>query len=401
MKTNPTAVWLLGPGARSLALEPFMGTLVARARAEGLPLHRVSCSVRTRNPEVWVVNLRWSADEGTTISLRPHGFHADPRYVAGPVAHIYQGGDGFRQSLVASPLAYDFPLLRELAQEGFTDYLIEPLELTEDVRSFVSWATQSPGGFSDGQLVALRELTVPLSAALALLSERQALESLLAAYLGKKPAQRVLGGEYRRAQVTTLNAVIWFCDLRGFTRFVDQSPSQAVLDRLNRYFDLVGTAIQCHHGEILKFIGDAILAVFPFDHEGQAKQAALHALGAAEEALGALAENERDPPLEVGIGLHVGSVNFGNVGTLGRLDFTVIGGAVNEASRVEALCKEQQTRLLLTEDLARLLEDERLVSIGVHPLRGVTAQRELFTLPAYCAAENAPVDGLPEHQAGK
>ena len=197
---------------------------------------------------------------------------------------------------------------------------------------------------------------------------------------GAKRQTPAVLGQYRRGDGTSIEAVIWFSDLRGFTSFTDQHTIAQTLQRLNHTFDVIGKAISDQGGEILKFIGDAVLAVFPIEANRDEKAAARSALLAAQEALKRFREDEieSDHPIQIGIGIHKGTVTFGNVGTTSRLDFTVIGSPVNEAARVEALCKTLNENVLMTEAIANLLPEFSLRSLGKHNLRGMSVDRELF-----------------------
>jgi adenylate cyclase len=212
-------------------------------------------------------------------------------------------------------------------------------------------------------------------------------ELALETYLGANAARRVLTGAFKRGHGEILNTVIWFCDLRGFTSLVDTRPMQEVIPVLNRYFETMAGPVEEAGGEILKFIGDAMLAIFPIDERGPAPRCT-KALGAALAALDRVEDLGRDPEwprLKTGVALHLGEVMYGNIGARSRLDFTVIGPSVNEASRVESLCKEVGVPLLVTGAFQRAAPDAQLVSLGNHRLRGVAEEVELFTAPRYAA----------------
>ena len=236
------------------------------------------------------------------------------------------------------------------------------------------------------QLAALVRTVPALSLIIELASLRFATRSLLETYLGSNAARHVLAGAFRRGGGERINAVIWTCDLRGFTSLVDRTPIDDVLETLNRFFEVVADPIADQGGEVLKFIGDAVLGIFPCEPGGQ-EQACTRALSAATTAFASLATVNQAlaaagrAPLHFGVALHVGEVTYGNVGATGRLDFTVIGKAVNEVTRVEALCKRLQRQLLLTADFARASGRDDLISLGRHELRGVSEPAELFTVP--------------------
>lgn len=377
--------WLLTAHARHLPPEAFIEAFAERLHEAGFPVSRLVFTLRTMHPEVWLVSVRWSREDGGYVLRRDHMFDADPLFQESPVGRMYRGEPGFRCRLQAPLPANSFPILHERKEAGDTDYLIAPLELQPGFYSYVSCSTDAPDGFSDAACALWEDLLLPLGATLADMSNRTALDSLLQTYLGAQAANHVQLGHFKRGDGDAIEAVIWFSDLRGFTHFTDIHTATEVIARLNCYFDLVGAALANHGGEILKFIGDGILAVFPLSAATDGARAANAALTAAREVLAACKAPENATsahPLDVGIGLHIGQVTFGNVGTKSRLDFTVIGGPVNEAARVEALCKSLGVSLLLTEPVATLANDPTLVSAGTHALRGARTPRTLFTVPA-------------------
>lgn len=207
-------------------------------------------------------------------------------------------------------------------------------------------------------------------------------EALLAMYLGQDAARHILSGETDRGKGTQVRAAIFYADLKGFTALTDRLPAERVIAHLNIYFDIVAAAVLKHGGEVLKLIGDGVLAAFNIDGTSPAK-ACCQAIHAALDALEGLAAANRDSdlPLQAGIGLHYGDVFYGNIGSAARLDFTVIGPAVNEANRIEALCRTFDKPLLVSASFAKLCACEPFVSIGMHRLRGVSEPQEIF-MPA-------------------
>jgi adenylate cyclase len=278
-----------------------------------------------------------------------------------------------------------FPICRDLKAQGGTDYYAQGLRFSNGEVSYVSWATREPGGFSDEALRALDAMAPVLSRRIELESAYHATRSLLEVYLGKNAARRVLAGQFRRGGGELIRAAIWFCDLRGFTSISDQTAPSRVVGILDAYFDSVASVIAAHGGEVLKFIGDAILAIFPLaDDTGDACQSALEA---AEQALGALEQLNReranDPPLAIGIALHVGDVMYGNVGSRERRDFTVISSAVNETSRLEGLCKVLKTPLTLSHAFVGAVARADIVDLGEQELKGVSSKLRVFTLERF------------------
>ena len=354
----------------------------------GVPLFRASTSVQALHPEVYVRNVVWTRGEGCRVILREHSVLQKPAYTDSPIAKLHAGEPFVRCDLRVAEDAIPYPLCRELRREGCTDYIAYPLPMASRL-SFVSFATKDPSGFSEAHLATIDASLGELSRNLEVEYLQYALESLISVYLGPNAASRVLAGAFKRGTGESIRAAIWPCDLRGFTTLADSRPPTETVRILDRYFDAVGEPIETHGGEILKFIGDAVLAVFPAGDDPGA--ACNRALAAAEQAIAGLkvvsdaSVATQGPALELGIALHFGEVFYGNIGAARRLDFTVIGAAVNEVSRVEPLCKVLHTPLLVTDVFRALVPAAPLVSRGSHALRGASQPRELFTLPEFAS----------------
>jgi adenylate cyclase len=247
----------------------------------------------------------------------------------------------------------------------------------------VSFITRQVGGFSDAEIAALRRLRAPVGRVAEIMGLRRKAKNILDAYLGEQTGEKVLAGQIKRGDGEEIRAVIWFCDLRDSTPLADSMSREAFLQLLNEYFECVLGPVQERKGEILRFIGDAALAIFPIGTE-PAAVACAKALDAAQAAVKRMAElnTKREaaglPRLRFGIGLHLGLVLYGNIGTPTRIEFTVIGAAANEAARIEGLCKTLKVDVAVSENVARHLAS-RLRSLGLHALRGVGAPIEIFT----------------------
>ena len=374
--------WILSAETRELSPQDFASSIAAELKRTNVPVQYMSFSLPTMHPEIRADNLVWSDDTGAIVYPRSYDFMNSPGFSKSPLVKIFSGHPGFQRKLNVPLSPDDYPVLHDLQASGHTDYMIEPLQVTPTLRSYVSWSTRVEGGFSQSQYTQLSALTPYISVIVAGMSQSKSLEGLLDTYLGRQAGSLVRSGQYRRGDGNSIEAVIWFSDLRGFTTFTDQHPISDTLQRLNRSFDVIGKSIAEQGGEILKFIGDAVLAVFPVTASCTEKDAAHHALSAAKDAVQSLKETGPSDyaPIQIGVGLHRGVVTFGNVGTSNRLDFTVIGGPVNECARVESLCKSLKEDILLTDAIASLLPSESLRSLGVHTLRGVSATRQLFAV---------------------
>ncbi|HET7757618.1 MAG TPA: adenylate/guanylate cyclase domain-containing protein, partial [Steroidobacteraceae bacterium] len=350
--------------------EELLEGLAARLVEMQISVVRCSLSLLPLHPEIYALNLVWTRGKGVERFARTHEYVGRAELANTPLAAIKRGSPAIRVRLGADSSPEHRSNLATIAGLGATDFFIVPLILGDGRRSFFWCAVDQPAGFTASQLEAIEQLAPLLAPRVDAASWEESTELLLDTYLGVNAARRVLTGAFKRGTGETLKAVIWFCDLRGFTSLVDSRPVNDVIPLLNRYFETMAAPVEDAGGEILKFIGDAMLAVFHVDERGAAPRCE-QALGAATAALDALAKLSRDEPapLKAGIALHVGEVMYGNIGARTRLDFTVIGPAVNEASRVESLCKELGAPLLVTGAFQRAAGQLPLLSLGRHALR--------------------------------
>jgi adenylate cyclase len=377
--------WMLGPRGRSLEFPEFFAQLSQRICDEGVPLRRAHVGTRTMHPEVWVRIFNWWDDVGETVmDTMPHSLSETSMVTRSPVATLVQNdGETVRVRLEVPEDEISYPVCRELKEKGCTDYLLMRLTSYRAAHNVCSFCSGTEGGFTDKQIAFLTDLLPSIAIRVELDTTYFAARALLRTYLGRNASERVLAGSFRRGTGEQMDAAIWMSDLRGFTARVDKDPLPMVLEALNTYFTCVADTIVAHGGEVLKFIGDAVLAVFPLSEDPQA--ACRSALDAAEQAFARIEEANKErqasgfDELQFGVVLHRGDVMYGNIGATERLDFTVIGSAVNEASRVESLCKTLGSPLLFTEQFADVAEDERAVSLGRHELRGVSRPPEIFT----------------------
>lgn len=381
--------WLIAPDVPFEGLEDLVGALAARLVAAKVPLWRTSTSIPTLHPEIAVRNVTWDRKEGLKITLRQHSVIDSPIYRGSAVERIHQDERAQRCRAWIPEERDRFKGVRELFEQGATDYWIGPVRLGRRVGeeksafarfTFLSLATDAPGGFTDEHIRGFEALAPILGLQLAADSARYATASLLRVYLGQNAAQQVLAGGFKRGSGQLIRSALWFADMRGFTELSDRLGPREVVAVLDAYFERVGGAIEDAGGEILKFIGDAVLAVFPV--AGDPAMACRQALLAGQNALKSLdtLNAERNLKLEMGVALHLGEVMYGNIGAHQRLDFTVIGAAVNEAARVESLCKQLGAPLLITGAFADAIGRDGLRSLGAQALRGVSGTREVFTV---------------------
>jgi adenylate cyclase len=385
---SPVATWLVEHAGSSHDRRAFLAELSERLVGQGVPLFRVSMGLQSMHPEVAARNVRWARGQIEVDEIdRSYDVRRGSAYETSPVRPIHEGAGAIRRRLEGTAPLLDFPLLQELKAAGATDYVIMPLARSVGLPDYISWTTDRPDGFTTAQLTLLYDLLPLIALRVELATSYDATATLLDTYLGRAAAERVLEGRVRRGEVEALRAAVLYSDLRGFTGLADRLPAVQVIDLLDDYMELVGRPIYDHGGEILKFIGDGMLAIF--SATDSAVDACRRALNAARDAQLALKrtangrEAAGEPPLAIGIGLHFGDVQFGNIGARDRLDFTVIGRVVNEVARVEELCKELSHPGLATAAFVAHLPREapKLASLGHHHLRGVSRPQEIFRLP--------------------
>jgi adenylate cyclase len=378
--------WLLTKARFADSVNGFIDELADLLRAGGLPLSRLGIHIRSIHPQVAGVRILWRDDVPTDFQAYGYEIRDGGDYAASPLYPVYQRGETVRRRLHGPDVTFDFPILKDLVEEGNTDYFVTPLVFGNGDRHAASWASKAPGGFSDAQLAQIEAIGPALAAIIEIFHGRKTIANLLDTYLGREAGQRVLAGSIRRGDITAIAAALFFCDLRGFTQLSETAPRDRVIALLNDYFGCVGAAIDAQGGEILKFIGDAVLAIFPMKDDLDRDRACNAALAAAIRALEDLAAinvrrtAEGEPTIRIGIGLHAGTAAYGNIGTPGRLDFTVIGPAVNMVTRIESLCAPLGRNLLASKSFASPC-GSRLRSIGPHNLKGIEAPQEIFGLP--------------------
>ncbi len=384
--------WLLREGRLESRFDEFVAGFARQLVAGGFPLKRLFVGVRTLHPQIAAIAYYWKrGDETVTIAPRDYSILNSAAFSDSPIKRIYVDGElEIRRRLVGPDAVFDFPILTEMREAGATDYAVFGLKLSGGAMSSVSITTDAEAGFAEGELADFRAL-LPLLAVVVEAKENARLaRSLLQVYLGEDAGDAVLGGRIRRGDATTIAAAIWFCDLRGFTKLSNEQPRDVVVATLNDYFDSVAKPVIERGGEILKFIGDAVLAIFPMqtdmDRDRQCRvalDAALSALDGLRD-LNELRESGGQEKLQIGIGLHAGSLSYGNIGAViadrARLDFTVIGPAVNMAARLQSLCGLMEEPLLASRSFASVCGFD-LKPLGVQAMRGFAEPQPVFGLP--------------------
>jgi len=382
--TDAIAEWLIGDARRIESATFAVDEYAWRLHAAGIPVLRVSIHAGTLHPQFLGVTLVWWRDTGRTIRVMIKHEIADLiPYDANPVRRVREGGETLRRNLEGPDSGFDFTVLHELKERSGTDYFALPVGGAYGPTSYmVTYVTDRPGGFTCAEIASLTRLSERLSVLVDMHSQKHIAENLLIAYLGPQTGPRVLSGDIRRGSGEAIAAVLWSSDLRNFTQLSDRVAGEEVIAVLNMVFDAQARAIASHGGEILKFMGDGLLAIFPVAAPADAAHAATSAMTAAREALAAVDALDRvaagGNALKMVIALHYGTVIYGNIGATDRLDFTVIGPGVNLVSRIEAVAKSLDLPLVVSDDFARIHDGGNLRSLGLHQLRGLDRPHELY-----------------------
>jgi adenylate cyclase len=390
------ASWLTSEGLAGTSELELLRGFAERCRVAGLDLTRGLAIIDTLHPTYEGRAFRWRSDgveEQTMVEYGPtdQGEPAE-RWRRTPFYHLLATGADEVRRRVAFGDPMDFGYLPELKDQGQTDYLAMVHRFAPDgsigeMDGFYShWVTDRPDGFRDGDLIALRRLVPHLALAIKCASLTRIAGTLADVYLGQDAGRRVLGGRIARGVAETIHAVLWFSDLRGYTAISDSVPADEIIPLLNDYAGAVIGSVQEARGDVLKLIGDGTLAIFTSDDAGEACRHALDAearLRTRIDALNARRAAEGRPVTNVYLGLHIGDVFYGNIGSADRLDFTVVGPAVNEVSRIASMCRSVDRAIVMSSAFvgaAPASERPRFVSVGRFALRGVGHAEELFTI---------------------
>lgn len=393
MHANPLAGWLLAEAWKATSTEALAAQFFAVLRSSDCPIARATVIIPTLHPQIFATVLVWRDDTpDIRVVFEPHDVLHQPKFADSPFAPIMRGAGGVRRRLEDAGVKLDFPVVRDLHAEGATDYVAMPFRFSDGQINVMSMTSFAAGGFSTAHLGRIYEVLPALGRLFEVHAQRRTAVALLETYLGQHTGRQVLEGLVRRGDGEHIHAVIWFCDLRDSTALSETMGREAYLQHLNRFFDCMAGAVMDCGGEVLRFIGDAVLAIFPIAESAEsARSAATGAIEACRRALKAArmagervraanAANPEFPPLGYGIGLHLGDVTYGNIGVPRRLEFTVIGAAANEAARVESMTKELGRKVLVSAAFADQYPG-RLVSVGRCHLKGIEGERELYTLP--------------------
>jgi adenylate cyclase len=403
------AEWLVERGLRGLPLDEQVDGFCRRVVDAGFPARRFNMSIGTLHPTHGARSYVWRRD-GLSTEEYPRRRSGEEReaYLRSPIFHLQSSGEVRLRRRLDTGAPHEFPVLAELREAGMTDYaarlvrfdgayaaplragvVIEGVDQTDPLLQgiFFSCATDVPGGFDEGHLRQVGDVLPYLALAVKSRSTFDVAHTLLETYLGADAGRRVLTGEIDRHAVQRIQAVIWLCDLRGYSGVASRVPPEELVEILNTYLEMMARPVLDNHGQILKFLGDGFLATFDLSLRDR-QAVCIDAVKAAERLLETFPRFNAERraagkrTLDFGIALHVGEVLYGNIGTTDRLDFTVVGSAVNEASRIEGLCRQLKKKVLVSSAFreAAVACGGRIVSAGFHALRGIREPQELFTI---------------------
>jgi adenylate cyclase len=376
--------WLMD-GARSAPTPPvFLKETCERLVDAGVPLWRAAAFVTTLHPDTYGRSFIWKLGGEVAVNTADFDILQTPEFIRSPVVVVQQTGRELHYRM-DDPDSHRFPFFDDMRNEGVTDYLALPLLYTDGSVHVASWTTKEPGGFTDEQLAALRRIAPPFSRVGEIMAMRRTAATLLDTYVGNRAGERIWAGQIRRGHAEEMQAAIWLSDLRGFTALSDRLPAATVVDILNQYFDCQVPVIRKHGGEILKFMGDGLLAVFPIAKDGgnlaEVCAACLEAGREARANVDAMQypHDEGVERFRFGVALHIGSILFGNIGGMSRLDFTCIGPAVNLAARLEKIASKLHRTVVASAAFAGVCHND-WTDLGEFPIAGFSRAQRVFGL---------------------
>ena len=386
------SAWITQAGLAGHSESAILAGFCEREVARGLPLARALVLIDTLHPIYEGRAFRWTrAQKETTLTEYGRSDDDLSRWQRSPFYRLEESGEPLLRRHLTAETEPEFSIFADLRADGMTDYVAIANRFTGDEIIgrmdcvYSSWATDASHGFDDDDVADLCRLTPFLALAVKSASLARIAGTLVETYLGRDPGRRVLQGRIARGVAERIEAVLWFSDLRGYTRISDTASPGDIIPLLNHYADAIISAIHEQGGDVLKLMGDGLLAIFTAEDHGRACDAALTAALAARRSV-TLVNQRRTakglPITDMYLGLHIGEVFYGNIGSKDRLDFTVVGPAVNEVSRIAALCRSVEQPLLVSSTFASALGEarSRLVSVGRYALRGVGRAQDLFTL---------------------
>ena len=383
--SGPTVDWVMREAWLCKTPEELTAALARKFIHDGIAISRLSILIWSLHPMIAGKRYVWTKQDNKVQSFTAsYDIHTNPAFVNSPLRHVSNGLGGVRQRFDGSPIEFDFPIIEDLKEQGASDYVAMPLPFSNGQINVMTLTCDHPKGFTTPNLGLVFECSSVISRYFEVFTLQENAQSLLETYLGKRTGARVLGGEIRRGDGDDIQAAILFCDLRNSTSLEESLGREAYVTLLNQFFETTTGIINQRDGEVLKFIGDAVLAIFPAGNNKQV--ACAKALESAEEIVSHLASNsmgESDTQLDCSIGIAYGDVTYGNVGSRERLDFTVIGRAANIAARLGDYGKTIGQRIVATDDVASAHAlAESLGEVSLHNVAEPVPTFALSTHPA-------------------
>ena len=409
---NEIGEWLVDQALSEPDIVEMFDALCHRLYGIGVPVVRARLTWPTLHPLFGAETILWKKGEEIEFEQFRHQDEVSEAWKASPMAYMFEHGvDQIRRNLDGPNKMVDFAILEELIEQGLTDYLIvatgfdgKPISKEDGPDSnkqrvtgvILTWACSRPGGFTDDDINALKQIQRRFGVALKTTIQKRIATNITETYLGRQAGKQVLDGAIKLGDGQQTEAVVWYSDMRNSTALADTMPPDEFIKLLNEYFSCTAAPPIQYGGEVLDFIGDAVLAIFPFEGEKGKQQAircATMAMEMALELLDTTNKNRADQdkqPFDLGIAINVGTLTFGNIGVPERLSFSVIGPTINEAERIEALTKGIESNALVSAEVAAF-EPDRWISAGEFRLHGVSQTCELFVprrkaKPAFPAA---------------
>lgn len=386
--------WVIDSALSGIDADRLVREFCEKLNKAGIPIARAHVACSFLHPMFRSFSVTWSSVRGVERNRFGHATSRTEAWLLSPFKALLDGHQNEMRFRIHKKEGLNrFPILGEFLEQGYTDYLTTAIAFTSPIEkswshmdgALTSWLTDAPGGFTDSQLKALCRLLPRLGAGLKMYVRELTTHNVVSAYLGTHAGERVLNGQVQLGAGEEINAAIWFSDMRGSTALADQMPARDFLARLNRYFDCTAGAVLDHGGEVLRFIGDGVLAIFPIAGPGGAERATRMAVAAARDSLlrldraNAEPRPEGEPPISFGLGLHVGDVLYGNIGVPERLEFSVVGHTANEVARLQDLSKTLERPVVASNQFSSLVQTD-WEPMGSHQLRGVAEPQQVYAL---------------------
>ncbi|MFD1696870.1 adenylate/guanylate cyclase domain-containing protein [Roseibium aestuarii] len=384
--------WLYAEALGKQDTLQLIAELGVRLREGGVPVDRVTTAINLLHPSVRAEGAVWTTDGTHELRRYLAEEELDDRYLRSPLKVVYEEERSVRCRIRPDDTSDPYGIITDLRAEGYTDYIAMPMNFSDGTIKSVTYATKAPGGFFDTHLAVFESIIRPLAVVCEMSTLRRTAETLLDTYVGPRAGSRVLHGTVKRGEGEWISAIVSFADLRGFTRLSNTLPPDKLIAFLNRYFGAMANAVEEHGGEVLKFIGDEVMAIFPYGGDVDPREAAMRALKAARQTKKAIEGINTSnccmetPDMRVGIALHAGDVFFGNVGSDHRLDFTVIGPVVNLAARIAELAKDLDTDVLVSDAIADLMGC-RAGLFGQYQVKGFDEPVSVFA-PSFVSSDS-------------